>query len=147
LNSFARFSPQFRLHLALWGLRALPWGMMPLVRRATASRMHSAHTHTEEIREFMRVTTSATREGYLNRLRALTRYDIRDRLHELRMPTLFLAAELDHLVPSVAQARFMAARVPRAQVRVLDGHGHICLIAPGIDLGRILDQWAPDPLI
>lgn len=147
LNSFARFSPQFRLHLALWGLRALPWGMMPLVRRATASRMHSAHTHTEEIREFMRATTSATREGYLNRLRALTRYDIRDRLHELRMPTLFLAAELDHLVPSVAQAHFMAARVPRAQVRVLDGHGHICLIAPGIDLGRILDEWAPDPLI
>jgi pimeloyl-ACP methyl ester carboxylesterase len=141
LNSFAHFTPRFRLHLALWGLRALPWGMMPLVRRATASRMHSAHTHAEEVREFMRVTTSASREGYLNRLRALTRYDIRDRLHQLRMPTLFLAAELDHLVPSVAQAKSMAARVPGAQVRVLPGHGHICLIAPGIDLGGILDEW------
>jgi pimeloyl-ACP methyl ester carboxylesterase len=144
LNSFAHFTPQFRLHLALWGLRALPWGMMPLVRRATASRLHSAHTHADEVRQFMRVTTAATREGYLNRLRALTRYDIRDRLHELRMPTLFLAAERDHLVPSVTQARFMAARVPNAQVRVLDGHGHICLIAPDLDLGCILDEWRSD---
>jgi 3-oxoadipate enol-lactonase/4-carboxymuconolactone decarboxylase len=143
LNSCARFSPQFRLHLALWGLRALPWGMMPLVRRATASRMHSVHTHAEEVREFMRLTTRVTRQGYLNRLRALTRYDIRERLHELRVPTLFLAAEHDHLVPSVTQARFMAARVAGAQVRVLTGHGHICLIAPGIDLGCILDEWQP----
>jgi hypothetical protein len=39
------------------------------------------------------------------------------------------------------QAQFMAARVPGAQVRVLSGHGHICLIAPGIDLGCILDEW------
>jgi pimeloyl-ACP methyl ester carboxylesterase len=152
LNSFAYFTPQFRLHLALWGLRALPWGMMTLVRRATASRMHSAHTHADELHEFMRLTRSASREGYLNRLRALTRYDIRDRLHELRIPTLFLAAELDHLVPSVTQARFMAARVPGARVRVLDGHGHSCLIAPGIDLGAILDDWqgrraATDPLV
>ena len=115
--------------------------MMPVVRRATASRLHSAHSHDNEIREFMRVTMAATREGYLNRLRALTRFDIRDRLHELRMPTLFLAAELDHLVPSVTQARFMAGRVPGAQVRVLSGHGHICLIAEGIDLGGILDEW------
>jgi len=115
--------------------------MMSLVRRATASRMHSSHTQADEIRQFMRMTMSATREGYLNRLQVLMRYDIRERLQELHPPTLFLAAERDHLVPSVAQARFMAARVPDAHVRVLDGHGHICLIAPGIDLGCILDEW------
>ena len=67
LNSFAHFTPQVRLHLARWGLRALPWGMMPLVRRATAARLHSAHTHADEVRQFMRVTMSSTREGYLNR--------------------------------------------------------------------------------
>jgi hypothetical protein len=26
-------------------------------------------------------------------------------------------------------------------MRVLEGHGHICLIAPDIDLGAILDEW------
>jgi len=54
---------------------------------------------------------------------------------------LFLAADQDHLVPSVTQARLMAARVPNATVRVLEGHGHICLIAPDVDLAEILSSW------
>jgi len=141
LNSFPHFAPQSRLHLARLGLRALPWGMMSLVRRVTASRLHSAHTHEDEIRQFMSLTRQASRDGYLNRLRLLTQFDIRERLREVRVPTLFLAASEDHLVPSVTQARYMAERVPGAVVRVLDGHGHICLIAPDLDLGRILDEW------
>jgi hypothetical protein len=35
----------------------------------------------------------------------------------------------------------MAARVPRSAVRVLQGHGHICLIAPYVDLEEILNEW------
>ena len=141
LNSFPYFAPQIRLRAAVYGLQALPWGAMRLVRRLTASRLHSRHTHREEIERFLQLTARASRHGYLNRLKMLTRYDIRERLHELHPPTLFLAAELDHLVPAVAQARFMADRVPRSSLRVLAGHGHNCLIAPDIDLGRILAEW------
>jgi pimeloyl-ACP methyl ester carboxylesterase len=144
LNSFPHFTPQRRLHLAMFGARALPWGAMGLIRRLTAFRLHSRHTHRQERRTFMRLTASATRAGYLGRLRLLTRYDVRERLSELRPPTLFLAAEQDHLVPSVAQAQYMAARVPGSAVRILSGHGHICLIAPDIDLARILEEWHPN---
>jgi aminoacrylate hydrolase len=143
LNSFPHFTPQIRLHLAHAGLRALPWGAMSLIRRLTASRLHSRHTHRAEIRRFLELTASASRDGYCNRLRVLTRYDVRHRLQDIRVPTLFLASEQDHLVPSVAQARYMAARVPGSTIRVLNGHGHICLIAPDIDLARILDEWQP----
>jgi pimeloyl-ACP methyl ester carboxylesterase len=59
----------------------------------------------------------------------------------LRPPALFLAAEQDHLVPSVQQAQLMISRVPRATLRVLHGHGHICLIAPEIDLAEIVTAW------
>ena len=141
LNSFPYFAPQFRLRLARYGLALLPWGAMPLIRRATAFRLHSAHTQREEIRRFMELTASADREGYINRLQLLMSYDIRDRLHDLRPPALFLAAEQDHLVPSVQQAQLMASRVPRATLRVLHGHGHICLIAPEIDLAEIVTAW------
>ena len=143
LNSFPYFAPQFRLRLARFGLGILPWGAMTLIRRATAFRLHSRHTHRDEIRRFMELTAAASRAGYINRLKLLTSYDVRHRLHEMRPPTLFLAAELDHLVPSVAQAQLMAARVPNAVLRVLDGHGHICLIAPDIDLEEILATWLP----
>lgn len=141
LNSFAHFTPQIRLHAAMIALRALPWGAMTLVRRATAHRMHSRHTHRSELERFMQLTARASRRGYVNRLRILTAYDLRERLAEIRPPTLFLAADEDRLVPAVAQARFMADRVPAAVVRVLAGHGHICLISPDIDLGRILADW------
>jgi pimeloyl-ACP methyl ester carboxylesterase len=91
----------------------------------------------------MELTASASRDGYCNRLRVLTRYDVRHRLQDIRVPTLFLASDSDHLVPSVAQAHYMAARVPGSSIRVLEGHGHICLIAPDIDLAAILDAWRP----
>jgi len=145
LNSFPHFTPQVRLRLAVLGVSALPWGAMGLIRRLTAFRMHSRHTHRQELRTFMARTASATRAGYLNRLKLLTRYDVRERLAELRAPTLFLAAEQDHLVPSVAQAEYMARRVPGSTVRVLSGHGHICLIAPDIDLRQILEEWQQGP--
>lgn len=141
LNSFPYFAPQFRLRLARYGLACLPWGAMRLIRRTTAFRLHSAHTHRDEIRRFMELTAAADRQGYINRLQVLMSYDIRNRLHDLRPPALFLAAEQDHLVPSVEQAELMVSRVPRATLRVLHGHGHICLIAPDLDLRGILLPW------
>lgn len=141
LNSFPHFDPQFRLNLAIAGIRAIPWGAMTLVRRATAFRLHSRHTHGAEVNRFLALTARATRAGYLNRLRLLRHYNVRHRLHEIRQPTLLLAAELDHLVPSVVEGRFMADRVPGSVLRILAGHGHICLIAPDLDLADILDEW------
>jgi pimeloyl-ACP methyl ester carboxylesterase len=143
LNSFPYFAPQWRLHLAAMALGGLPWGTMQIVRRLTAFRLHSRYTHRADIRRFMELTAQTTREGYVNRLKLLARYDVRDRLRELRVPTLFLAADCDHLVPSVPQAEYMAARTPRSAIRVLEGHGHICLIAPDIDLHHVLKEWLP----
>jgi pimeloyl-ACP methyl ester carboxylesterase len=141
LNSFSRFLPQIRLHLAMLGIRMMPWGVMGLVRRLTAFRLHSPHTHRSDVAYFLAQTRETTRRGYLGRLRILTRYDVRDSLARIAVPTLFLAAESDHLIPSIEQGTYMAARVPGATLRVLAGHGHACLIAPGIDLAEIIADW------
>ena len=146
LNSFPHFTPQFRLTLARVGLAILPWGAMKLVRRLTAWRLHSHHTHRVEMKRFLELTAGATKRGYLNRLGLLRHYDVRERLRALKVPVLFLAATEDHLVPSVAQARDMAARAPHSTLGLLDGHGHICLIAPDLDLAAIIDRWQADLL-
>ena len=143
LNSFPYFAPQGRLRLAIAAIRAMPWGAMKLVRRFTAWRLHSRHTHAEEMRRFLQLTGTTRREGYLNRLRILTAYDIRDRLPGLTVPTLLLAADQDHLIPSIEQARLMAARIPDASIHVLEGHGHSCFLARSLDLRRILEGWPP----
>lgn len=141
LNSFAHFGPQIRLRLAIAGVTLLPWGAMSIIRHATAWRLHSPHTHRVEVKQFIQLTANASRRGYLNRLKLLRQFDVRERLRDITQPTLFLAAECDHLVPAIDQARFMAARVPSSVVRILQGHGHICLIAPDLDLAVILKEW------
>lgn len=141
LNSFPYFAPRIRLRMAIAGLTVLPWGAMQLVRRLTAFRLHSRHTHRDDMAEFMRRTAQATRRGYLNRLHVLRTYDVREALGGLSVPALFVAADEDHLVPSVKQAELMARLTPDASVRVLVGHGHICLIAPGVDLAEVIADW------
>jgi pimeloyl-ACP methyl ester carboxylesterase len=126
---------------AVAGLTILPWGAMRLVRHLTAWRLHSRHTHRAEVTRFIERTTDATKSGYINRLTLLRHYDVRDQLRHLEPPVLFLAAEEDHLVPSVVQARDMAERTPEATLRILEGHGHICLIAPDLDLSAIVTEW------
>lgn len=141
LNSFAHFGSQARLWLGYHLLRATPWGMMRLIRQLNAHRMHSPQTEQDEIRRFHGLMRAATREGYLSRLRILRDYDIREQLPSLQVPALFLAADRDTLVPSVDQAQLMVRLMPSATLRVLEGHGHSCLIAPDLDLADILDDW------
>jgi pimeloyl-ACP methyl ester carboxylesterase len=141
VNSFPHFRPHLRLNLAIYGLRVVPWGAMRLVRNLTGFRMHSRYTHRDEIRRFKELTARATKRGYIDRLRILRDYDVLEELADLRIPTLFLAADEDHLVPAVKQAELMANRVPGARVRVLSGHGHVCLIAPNVDLAQIIAEW------
>jgi pimeloyl-ACP methyl ester carboxylesterase len=142
LNSFPYFAAQARLRLGLRLLRAMPWGMMALVRRLTSWRMHSAHTDRAELERFHELMRATTRAGYLSRLAILRSYDVRRGLPRLQAPVLFLAADRDHLVPAVEQATLMAGLAPRATVRVLCGHGHICLMAPDLDLAAIIAEWA-----
>ena len=85
-----------------------------------------------------------TREGYLSRLHILRDYDIRQQLPSIQAPVLYLAADRDVLVPSVEQARLMTSLTPGARMRVLEGHGHSCLIAPDMDLAAILDEWTAE---
>ena len=141
LNSFAHFDPQFRLRLAIAALRMIPWGAMPMMRYGTSLFMHSRHTHRDELKKFLELTARSTRLGYRNRLEILKTYDVRERLGEIRCPALFVASEKDHLVPSVRQARLMAERTPSAGAVVLSGHGHICLIAPDVDMCQIVTEW------
>jgi pimeloyl-ACP methyl ester carboxylesterase len=141
LNSFPYIRQRVRIRLGPSLLKLMPWGAMPLVRRFTESRLHSSHTRPEDIEEFHRCARAIGRRGYIRRLELLREYDIRDELHRIDVPTLLLAADEDHLVPSVAEARFMAARMPRATVVVLEGFGHVCMIHHDFDLLEHVEPW------
>lgn len=145
LNSFPYIRQRVRIRLGPVLLKLMPWGAMPLVRRFTEKRLHSSHTDPEDIEEFHLRARSIGRRGYIRRLEILGEYDIRDELHRIDVPTLFLAADEDRLVPAVEEARFMAARMPRASVRILEGYGHVCMIHHGFDLLEYVEPWLQTP--
>lgn len=141
LNSFPYLHNRFALRVGPALMRLVPWGAMPLVRRFTESRLHTSHTLPEDLEEFHRLAGAIGKSGYIRRLEILRNYDLRDRLHEIETPTLFLAADEDHLVPSVAEARFMSSRMPNASMRVLEGYGHICIINHDFNLLELIHPW------
>ncbi|MBU6365092.1 MAG: alpha/beta hydrolase [Gemmatimonadetes bacterium] len=147
LNSFPRVRNRLALRAARAATAVLPWGAMALVRRLTAFRLHSGHTHQDEVRRFLVLTARTTRTGYRNRLRMLTGCDLRARLPQLAVPTLFLAADRDRLLPSLREAREMARLVPGAVLQVLEGHGHSCFLAESVDLDAILRGWEGGGLV
>jgi pimeloyl-ACP methyl ester carboxylesterase len=144
VNAFPHFPSLLGLRLAIAGLRLVPWRTFSVLWRFTTFLLHSPETAPEEVKRFVALTAPPTRRGYRNRVRLLRNYDVRDRLHELRPSTLFLASGTDHLLPSVTQARYMVERVRNGTLRVLEGHGHVCLIAPSVDLAEIIRNWRSD---
>jgi pimeloyl-ACP methyl ester carboxylesterase len=141
VNSFSRVAERWKLRIAPPLLRAVPWAAMPLVRRLTEHRLHSPHAWKSDLLEFRERSKSIGREGYIRRLEILQTYDLRDRLGQIGAPTLFLAGDRDQLVPSVDEARLMVERVPRAEMVVLEGYGHICLINHDLDLLEYIGPW------
>lgn len=141
VNSFSFIRRRARLRLAPLLLKAVPWRAMSLARRVSRSRLHSPHTLPEDLSRYHERIRQGGRLGYIRRLEILREYDIRTRLGEIQSPTLFLASDLDRVVPSVSEARFMASRMPRATVKVLQGHGHVCLIHHELNLLEEITNW------
>jgi pimeloyl-ACP methyl ester carboxylesterase len=146
LNSFPKIRKRFQIAIAPFLLKAMPWGAMPTVRRFTESRLHSPHTLPEDLAEFHERMRSVGKQGYIRRLEILKNYDIRGRLPEIETPTLFLAGDLDQLIPSVAEAKWMASRMPHATVVELKGYGHICLINHDFNLLDYITPWFKAPI-
>jgi 3-oxoadipate enol-lactonase len=141
VNSFPFFEERAKLRMAPWLLRAIPWAAMPIVRRYTSDHLHSPHTNLEDIEQFRERAKSIDRDSYIRRLQILASYDIRDRLHEIGVPALFLAGDRDRLLPSVRWARYMHDRVRSSSLEVLEGYGHVCLIDHDLDLTEYVDPW------
>lgn len=140
VNSFPRIEQRVKLAVAPPLLKMIPWAAMSVVRRYTSAHLHSPHALPEDLHEFRERAKQIDRDAYIRRLEILRSFDIRDRLGDLGPPTLFLAGDLDRLLPSVQWARFMHDRVPGSEMNVLEGYGHVCLINHDLDL---IDHVAP----
>lgn len=74
-----------------------------------------------------RLAKPPSTRGYLQQLYAVTGWSSMPWLKSIQHETLIMVGDEDPLV-SVMNARYMAATMPRAQLRVVRGGGHLFLL-------------------
>jgi pimeloyl-ACP methyl ester carboxylesterase len=73
-------------------------------------------------------------------LRAARRFDSREWLGDLEVPTLVVAGAADRVV-APRQARLLAAGIPGAQLRSLRGAGHELPLSHPVELAHLVAAW------
>jgi pimeloyl-ACP methyl ester carboxylesterase len=62
----------------------------------------------------------------LNDFLCCDKFDIMDRVHEIKLPALIICGELDVMTP-VKYANYLGARMPNSKVVIVPGAGHFVL--------------------
>jgi len=77
------------------------------------------------------------------RIAALRSFDIDDRLDEIGLPVLVIAADDDMLVPARCSHR-LAAGIPNATLASMPWGGHACNVTKSDDFDRLVLDWLAD---
>ena len=93
------------------------------VDRWLSADFRAQHPDVDARLRAMMKRTSA--DGYQANVDAFIEMDFTDRLGDIALPTLLVAAEHDHGGGPVDDMRAMAARIPSARLEVVSGCGHI----------------------
>ncbi len=142
VNSFPRFRPRWKIWVAATFAPIFPPRCAWLFRRG-ANRLGLLRdgVSARDRRRFYQAVRGVRHQGYARRLRLIADLDIENRLSEIQAPTLFIAGTKDYLISSVREARAMAARAPNADVKIIEGAGHACLLGDKVILADLLAEW------
>lgn len=141
INSFPRYRRRIRIKLAARFASILPFNSIRPVRiAASALGLFIDRVSRKDRHRFYEAIRTVKREGYARRLQLIEEFDVINRLSEIQAPTLFIAGENDLLVPSVKEARAMAARIQNAKVKIIKGVGHACLLGNRVKLAELLAE-------
>ncbi|HWP43285.1 MAG TPA: alpha/beta hydrolase [Blastocatellia bacterium] len=141
VNSFPRYRERIRIRLAARLASLLPFGaLFPARLVANTLGLWIDGVTPEDRRRFFEIIRTVDGHGYARRLRLISELDLDERLSEIKAPTLLIASERDIVVRSAREAGLMAERIPNAQVKIIRGAGHACLLGSRVRLAEILSK-------
>jgi pimeloyl-ACP methyl ester carboxylesterase len=133
VNTFPRFEQQAKIKLGVALFSILPYPVMKAYRKMTAQRtLFDSQVGEADRRACRERTRAVTGEGYLSRMRIIRDTDLRERLSEIKVPTLVVASTADRLLNAVGGAKIMASAIERARLKLLEGAGHLALVSNGV---------------
>ena len=145
VNSFPYYRRRLRIHLAAFLSGRLPSRLVIPFRLGSALLgLTIDGVPRADRRRVFRALRTVEMKSYARRLQLIRDLNLEDRLPQIEAPTLFIATTRDLLVPSIQEAKAMAARMPNAKVKIIKGAGHACLLGDGACLSDILAEWVSD---
>jgi pimeloyl-ACP methyl ester carboxylesterase len=139
VNTFPFFRRRIRLKLARL---LLPLAFIPIVRKGrdilARPVLLSELVDDKGIEVLLKHSWSHNYDTYVQRLKLISSLDLRSRLPEIKVPVTIVAAGRDKIIASLKEARFMADRIPNAQIHPLPKHGHACLLSGSFSIASIL---------
>ncbi len=145
VNAFPYYRRRVRIHLAriLCPLRSVK-AVGDLVIWMSDRVLASEGIRSEDRERFRKIIRQVHPASWRRRIELVGEVDLRPRLSLVQVPTTLLASGRDKLVPSVKEARFMATRIPHAQVREFPEAGHSLLLTPDVSLADVALEFDPD---
>jgi len=141
VNSFPRFRNRFKIRSGALLASGLPFRLLwPFRRAASAIALFLDGVNKSDRGLFWQAIRTVSGAAYARRLNLIATFDVEDRLGEIQAPVLFIAGDRDLLVPSAREARAMAARMPNAAVKIVEGAGHACLLGDRVRLAELLTR-------
>ena len=77
-----------------------------------------------------------------NDLVACNSFDALARVSEISVPTLVICGAQDWMTP-VKYSQYLASKIPNAQLRLIEGAGHMLMIEKPDEFSRALVEWIP----
>jgi len=108
--------------------RGLSWSRGPRLERERALRrlLYADTTPEERIEEDVRIRCDCnwSYRGFFNQFAGVLRWSAYRRLPRIRVPTLVLHGDQDHLIP-VENGQAVAARIPGSRFHLIRNAGHV----------------------
>ncbi|HEY0384914.1 MAG TPA: alpha/beta hydrolase, partial [Pyrinomonadaceae bacterium] len=108
-------------------------------------------THREEVERVieLRARNPVPEYVYLHQLQAAMSFSTEPRIHEIEAPTLVVTGDRDVIVPQENSLN-LAARIPRAELRIIEGGSHTFFIERAPEFNRVVLEFidkvgAPKP--
>jgi pimeloyl-ACP methyl ester carboxylesterase len=67
-------------------------------------------------------------------------FDVRPQLSQITVPTLVLAGTADRLTP-LPQLEFLAQNIPQAKLELIEGAGHMMVLARPQEISVVIESW------
>ena len=88
----------------------------------------------------MRAANDVPEHVYLSQLQAAMSFNVESRLDRIACPTLVLSGDADVIVP-VQNSRNLAARIPDAELKIIEAGSHTFFIEQSQEFNRIITEF------